>query len=95
MHRGKSKQTQGKKKNLLPEIHRLPHNFLHIHPAQNVGQDDPHLVPGEVDADAGVFAGGEGVVGVGAALRGNSFVSIDRLINQWSVVCRLCWTWHG
>jgi hypothetical protein len=52
--------------NLLPEINCLAGDFLYVHATEDVGEDDAHLVPGEVDADAGVLAGGEGVVGVGA-----------------------------
>ena len=39
---------------------------MHVHATEDIGKDDAHLVPGEVDADARVLAGGEGVVGVGA-----------------------------
>ena len=59
---------QEKRINLLSEIHRLARDLLHIQPTEQIGEDDAHLVPGEVDADAGVFAGGERVVGVGAVV---------------------------
>lgn len=61
---GHALHKQEKRINLLSEIHRLARDLLHIQPTEQIGEDDAHLVPGEVDADAGVLAGGEGVVGV-------------------------------
>ena len=66
---------QEKRINLLSEIHRLARDLLHIQPTEQIGEDDAHLVPGEVDADAGVLAGGEGVVGVSAV---GAIVSVGR-----------------
>jgi hypothetical protein len=59
---GHALHKQEKRRNLLSEIHRLARDLLHIQPTEEIGEDDAHLVPGEVDADAGVLAGGERVV---------------------------------
>jgi hypothetical protein len=67
-------KTRKPERDLLPEIHRLARDLLHIHTTEEIGEDNAHLVPSEVDADAGVFAGGEGVVGVGAE---GGFVSMS------------------
>jgi hypothetical protein len=69
-------------KNLLPEVNRLSRDLLHIHTAEDVGEDDAHLVPGKVDADAGVLAGGEGVVGVSAV--GALSVSVVQIEEKWA-----------
>ena len=53
----------------------MSRDLLHIHTTEYVGEDDAHLVPGKVDADAGVLAGGEGVVGVSAV---GAIVSVGR-----------------
>jgi hypothetical protein len=55
---------------------------LHVHATEDIGEDDAHLVPGEVDADARVLAGGEGVVGVGAV--GGQLSASDRYV-EWDM----------